>query len=108
LVTTHTFVRPGDPEIPPQTGGGKIKLEAAIVAPIPPPRSVWGIVLPAMLVVGIVGLIAVMYISGARQLAGLFPAEGVLADLGRQAPRAHGHRRGVEVRVGVGQAREKG
>lgn len=78
-MTTHTFVRPGDPEIPPQTGGGKVKLEAAIVAPIPPPRSIWGVVLPVGLVVGVVGLIVVMYVSGARQLAGGFGLFGGMA-----------------------------
>lgn len=78
-MTTHTFVRPGDPENPPQTGGGKIKLEAPIVAPIPPPRSIWGVVLPAMLIVGVVGLIVVMYVSGARQLAGGFGLFGGMA-----------------------------
>ena len=79
MVTTHPFVRPGDPVPPPKTGGGKIKLEPAIVAPIPPPRSIWGIVLPVMLVVGIVGLIVVMYASGARQLAGGFGLFGGMA-----------------------------
>ncbi|MDQ2636958.1 MAG: type VII secretion protein EccCa [Actinomycetota bacterium] len=78
-MTTHTFVRPGDPEVPPQTGGGKIKLEPAIVAPIPPPRSLWGVVLPVMLIVGVVGLIVVMYVSGARQLAGGFGLFGGMA-----------------------------
>lgn len=78
-MTTHTFVRPRDPENAPQTGGGKVKLEAAIVAPIPPPRSIWGVVLPAMLVVGVVGLIVVMYMSGARQLASGFGLFGAMA-----------------------------
>jgi len=78
-VTTQPFVRPGDPEVPPQTGGGKVKLEPAIVAPVPPPRSIWGVVLPVMLVCGIVGLIAVMYMSGARQLASGFGLFGAMA-----------------------------
>ncbi|WP_431241074.1 type VII secretion protein EccCa (plasmid) [Mycolicibacterium aichiense] len=78
-MTTHAFVRPGDPENPPQTGGGKVKLEPAIVAPIPPPRSIWGVVLPVGLVFGVVGLIVVMYVSGARQLAGGFGLFGGMA-----------------------------
>lgn len=78
-MTTQPFVRPGDPVPEPTTSGGKIKLEPAIVAPIPPPRSIWGIVLPVMLVVGIVGLIVVMYASGARQLAGGFGLFGGMA-----------------------------
>jgi S-DNA-T family DNA segregation ATPase FtsK/SpoIIIE len=61
------------------TGGGKIKLEAPIVAPIPPPRSIWGVVLPVMLICGVVGLIVVMYVSGARQLAGGFGLFGGMA-----------------------------
>ena len=39
----------------------------------------WGIVLPVTLVVGVVGLIVVMYVSGARQLAGGFGLFGVMA-----------------------------
>jgi S-DNA-T family DNA segregation ATPase FtsK/SpoIIIE len=78
-VTTHSFVRPGEPVRAPQTGGGKIKLDAPIVAPVPPPRSIWGIVLPVTLIVGVIGLIAVMYASGARQLAGGFGLFGGMA-----------------------------
>ncbi|MEE6140370.1 type VII secretion protein EccCa [Mycobacterium sp. 050128] len=78
-MTTHKFERPGDPVRPPKTGGGKIKLEPPIVAPVPPPRSIWGIVLPVVLLVGIVGLIVVMYASGARQLAGGFGLFGGMA-----------------------------
>jgi S-DNA-T family DNA segregation ATPase FtsK/SpoIIIE len=78
-VTAQSFVRPGDPVPDPLTGGGKIKLEPPIVAPVPPPRSIWGIVLPIALIVGIVGLIAVMYASGARQLAGGFGLFGGMA-----------------------------
>uniref|UniRef100_UPI0035C9771A hypothetical protein n=1 Tax=uncultured Mycobacterium sp. TaxID=171292 RepID=UPI0035C9771A len=62
-MTTQPFVRPGEVVRPPETGGGKIALEPPIVAPIPPPRSVWGIVLPIVLVVGVVGLIVAMYVS---------------------------------------------
>ena len=78
-MTTHRFERPGDAVRPPKTGGGKIKLEPPIVAPVPPPRSIWGIVLPVVLLVGIVGLIVVMYASGARQLAGGFGLFGGMA-----------------------------
>jgi type VII secretion protein EccCa/type VII secretion protein EccCb len=78
-VTTHSFVRPGEPVRAPQTGGGKMKLDAPIVAPVPPPRSIWGIVLPFALIVGVVGLIVVMYASGARQLAGGFGLFGGMA-----------------------------
>ena len=52
-MTTQPFVRPGDPVPPPETGGGKISCEPPIVAPIPPPRSVWAIVLPVTLVFGV-------------------------------------------------------
>lgn len=78
-MTTHRFERPGDSVRPPKTGGGKIKLEPPIVAPVPPPRSIWGIVLPIGLLFGIVGLIVVMYASGARQLAGGFGLFGGMA-----------------------------
>jgi S-DNA-T family DNA segregation ATPase FtsK/SpoIIIE len=78
-VTTYSFVRPGEPVRAPQTGGGKIKLDAPIVAPVPPPRSIWGIVLPVTLIVGVIGLIVVMYASGARQLAGGFGLFGGMA-----------------------------
>ena len=78
-MTTQSFVRPGEPVGAPQTGGGKIKLDAPIVAPVPPPRSIWGIVLPVALIVGVVGLIVVMYASGARQLAGGFGLFGGMA-----------------------------
>ncbi|WP_241777317.1 type VII secretion protein EccCa [Mycobacterium intracellulare] len=56
-----------------------MKLEAPIVAPVPPPRSIWGIVLPVALIVGVVGLIVVMYASGARQLASGFGIFGGMA-----------------------------
>jgi type VII secretion protein EccCa/type VII secretion protein EccCb len=78
-VTTHSFSRPAEPVRPPATGGGKMKLDAPIVAPVPPPRSIWGIVLPVALIVGVVGLIVVMYASGARQLAGGFGLFGGMA-----------------------------
>lgn len=78
-MTTHSFVRSGEPARAPQTGGGKTKLDAPIVAPVPPPRSTWGIVLPVTLIVGVIGLIAVMYASGSRQLAGGFGLFGGMA-----------------------------
>jgi type VII secretion protein EccCa/type VII secretion protein EccCb len=78
-VTTHRFVRTADVIPAPQTGGGKIELEAPIVSPVPPVRSIWGIVLPVALVLGIIGLIVVMYASGARQLAGGFGLFGGMA-----------------------------
>ncbi|GAA2424359.1 type VII secretion protein EccCa [Mycolicibacterium llatzerense] len=81
MVTTHPFVPPRDPVLPPKTGGGKIALDAPIIAPKPPPRSIWGIVLPIALILGIVGLIAVMYASGARQLAGGMGLFGGMAGL---------------------------
>ena len=82
-MTTHSFSRPAEPVRPPATGGGKMKLDAPIVAPVPPPRSIWGIVLPVALIVGVIGLIVVMYASGARQLAGGFGLFGGMAALQR-------------------------
>jgi len=42
-VTTRPFVPP--PRVPPpEAGGGKIAVEPPIAAPVPPPRSIWGIV----------------------------------------------------------------
>lgn len=84
-MTTHPFVPPRDPVLAPKTGGGKIALDAPINAPVAPPRSIWGIVLPIGLVVGILGLIGVMYASGARQLAsgmGLFGGMAGLSMIG--------------------------
>src|SRR6185312_4676742 len=70
-VTTRPFVPP-QREPAPETGGGKIAVEAPIAAPVPPPRSIWGIVLPIGLVVGVVGFIVAMYVSGQRSLANGF------------------------------------
>jgi type VII secretion protein EccCa/type VII secretion protein EccCb len=74
LVTTHPFVPPGERKDPPATGGGKIAVDPPINAPIPPQRSVWAIVLPITLVVGVVGFIISMYVSGMRSFGtyGLF------------------------------------
>lgn len=68
-MTTHPFTRPGERLRPPATGGGKIAVDPPIVAPIPPPRSVWGIVLPITLIVGVLGFIIAMYVSGMRSFA---------------------------------------
>ncbi len=70
-MTTRPFVPP--PREPaPEAGGGKISVDAPIAAPVPPPRSIWGIVLPIGLVVGVVGFIVAMYVSGQRSLANGF------------------------------------
>ena len=44
-------------------------MDPPIIAPIPPQRSVWGIVLPIELIVGVVGFIVAMYVSGMRSFA---------------------------------------
>ena len=67
-MTTRPFVPP--PRVPPpEAGGGKIAVEPPIAAPVPPPRSIWGIVLPIGLIVGVLGFIIAMYVSGQRSLA---------------------------------------
>ena len=67
-MTTRPFVPP--PRVPPpEAGGGKIAVDAPIAAPVPPPRSIWGIVLPIGLIVGVLGFIIAMYVSGQRSLA---------------------------------------
>lgn len=73
-MTTQRFVPPGEPAVPPATGGGKIAVDPPINAPIPPQRSVWAIVLPITLVVGVVGFIISMYATGMRSFGsyGLF------------------------------------
>jgi S-DNA-T family DNA segregation ATPase FtsK/SpoIIIE len=70
-VTTRPFV-PSPREPAPEAGGGKIAVDAPIAAPVPPPRSIWAIVLPIGLVVGVVGFIVAMYVSGQRSLANGF------------------------------------
>ena len=57
-------------------------MEPPIVAPIPPPRSVWGIVLPITLVVGVVGFIIAMYVTGMRSFASGFGIFGVMMLIG--------------------------
>ncbi|PXX01564.1 type VII secretion protein EccCa [Mycolicibacterium moriokaense] len=81
-MTTQPFVRPGEPRRAPATGGGKIAVEPPIAAPIPPPRSVWGIVLPITLVVGVVGFIVAMYVTGMRSFATGFGIFGVMMLVG--------------------------
>ncbi len=81
-MTTQPFVRPGEPVRPPATGGGKIAVDPPIAAPIPPPRSVWGIVLPITLVVGVVGFIVAMYVTGMRSFATGFGIFGVMMLVG--------------------------
>jgi DNA segregation ATPase FtsK/SpoIIIE-like protein len=44
-------------------------VEPPIAAPVPPPRSIWGIVLPIGLIVGVLGFLIAMYVSGQRSLA---------------------------------------
>lgn len=70
-MTTRPFV-PSPREQAPEAGGGKIAVDAPIAAPVPPPRSIWAIVLPIGLVVGVVGFIVAMYVSGQRSLANGF------------------------------------
>ncbi len=67
-MTTRPFV-PGPREPAPEAGGGKIAVDAPIAAPVPPPRSIWGIVLPIGLIVGVLGFVIAMYVSGQRTLA---------------------------------------
>ncbi|MDG4667962.1 type VII secretion protein EccCa [Mycobacterium sp. 236(2023)] len=81
-MTTQPFVRPGEPPRPPATAGGKIAVEPPIAAPIPPPRSIWAIVLPITLVVGVVGFIVAMYVSGMRSFATGFGIFGVMMLVG--------------------------
>ncbi len=73
-MTTQPFNPPGPPERPPATGGGKIAVDPPINAPIPPQRSVWAIVFPIALIVGVVGFIVAMYVTGMRSFGtyGLF------------------------------------
>jgi S-DNA-T family DNA segregation ATPase FtsK/SpoIIIE len=68
-VTTQPFVRPEEPVAAPSTGGGKIALDPPIAYPVPPPRSVWSIVFPVAIVLGVLGLIVAMFASGMRSAA---------------------------------------
>lgn len=81
-MTTQPFVRPGEAVRPPATAGGKIAVEPPIAAPIPPPRSIWAIVLPITLIVGVVGFIVAMYVSGMRSFATGFGLFGVMMLIG--------------------------
>src|SRR5258708_40219134 len=57
-------------------------VDPPIAAPIPPPRSVWGIVLPITLVVGVVGFIVALYVTGMRSFATGFGIFGVMMLVG--------------------------
>ena len=81
-MTTQPFRRPGPIARPPATAGGKIAIDPPIPAPIPPPRSVWGIVLPIALIVGVVGFIVAMYMSGMRSFASGFGIFGIMMLVG--------------------------
>ena len=81
-MTTQPFVRPGEPVPAPETGGGKIAVEPPIAYPVPPPRSVWAIVFPITVVVGIVGVIVAMYATGMRSMAGGVGIFGFMAVFG--------------------------
>ncbi len=81
-MTTQPFVRPEEPAAAPSTGGGKIALDPPIAYPVPPPRSVWSIVFPVAIVVGVLGLIVAMYASGMRSAAGGVGMFGFMALFG--------------------------
>ena len=81
-MTTQQFRRPGPIARPPATAGGKIAIDPPIPAPIPPPRSVWGIVLPIVLIVGVIGFIVAMYMSGMRSFASGFGIFGIMMLIG--------------------------
>lgn len=81
-MTTHPFRRPGPVARPPATAGGKIAVDKPIPAPIPPPRGLWGIVLPVLLVVGVIGIIVAMYASGLRSLASGVGIFGIMMVIG--------------------------
>ncbi|HZA10649.1 type VII secretion protein EccCa [Mycobacterium sp.] len=81
-MTTEPFARPAEPVPAPQTGGGKIAVDAPIVAPIPPQRHWAAIVFPIALIVGVVGFIIAMYVSGMRTFASGFGIFGVMMLVG--------------------------
>lgn len=81
-MTTQRFVRTTDVIPAPPAGGGKIKIDPPITSPVPPTRSIWGVVFPFALLIGVVGVIAVLYASGARQIAGGIGMFGGLAAIG--------------------------
>ncbi|WP_230022398.1 hypothetical protein [Mycolicibacterium mageritense] len=81
-MSTRPFIPPRKRPKPPDIPGGKIAIDASIVAPLLPQRSVWGIVFPIALIVGVVGLIGTLYFSGQRSLAGGFGFFGAFAAIG--------------------------
>ena len=81
-MTTQPFVRPEEPPAAPSTGGGKIALDPPIAYPVPPPRSVWSIVFPVAMIVGVLGVIVAMYASGMRSAAGGVGMFGFMALFG--------------------------
>ena len=81
-MTTQPFVRPGEPAPAPQTGGGKIAVDPPIVAPVPPQRHWAAIVFPIALIVGVVGFIIAMYVTGMRTFASGFGLFGVMMLVG--------------------------
>jgi type VII secretion protein EccCa/type VII secretion protein EccCb len=81
-VTTQPFVRPPEPVPAPQTGGGKIAVDPPIAAPISPQRHWAGIVFPIALVVGVVGFIIAMYVTGMRSFANGFAIFPVMMLMG--------------------------
>ena len=73
-------------------------MDPPINAPIPPQRSVWAIVFPIALIVGVVGFIIAMYATGMRSfgtygLFGGFMAFGLVGTLirGRGASKKMSH-----------------
>ena len=103
-MTTHPFRRPGPIARPPATAGGKIAIDPPIPAPIPPPRSVWGIVLPIALIVGVVGFIVAMYMSGMRSFASGFGIFGIMMLIGMAGMLFRG--RGAAQKMSWGELRQ--
>ena len=103
-MTTQQFRRPGPIARPPATAGGKIAIDPPIPAPIPPPRSVWGIVLPIVLIVGVIGFIVAMYMSGMRSFASGFGIFGIMMLIGMAGMLFRG--RGAAQKMSWGELRQ--
>ncbi|WP_094287345.1 type VII secretion protein EccCa [Mycobacterium lehmannii] len=103
-MTTQPFKRPGPIARPPALEGGKIAIDPPIPAPIPPPRSVWGIVLPIALIVGVVGFIIAMYVSGMRSFASGFGIFGIMMLIGMAGMLFRG--RGAAQKMSWGELRQ--
>ena len=103
-MTTQQFRRPGPIARPPATAGGKIAIDPPIPAPIPPPRSVWGIVLPIVLIVGVVGFIVAMFMSGMRSIAGGAGIFGIMMLVGMAGMLFRG--RGAAQKMSWGELRQ--